>query len=117
MKFFNILSLLFLLIVIFTVSPSFVFAEEPNSTCEENCPLSGGPKCFSQDQINCFFLELSPFLVLFAVATVFGFLKFEKKILKLSNWQKILIVCGLLVLLYATMFVLVRFFFYIPCSG
>ena len=117
MKILNKSSLLILLVVIFTLSSSLVFAEENNATCEENCPLSGGPKCFSQDQINCFFLNLSPFLALFVVVTVLGFLRFEKKILKLKNWQKVLIVCGLLIILYVTMFVLVKFFFYIPCSG
>ena len=100
--------LILLLFILFLSETLIVYAEAPESCIK-------GAKCFTQSQMNCFFFKLSPVFIVFIVLSIFIFIRYEKKILKLSAKQKILGLGSIILFFYLISFLLVRLFFVNSC--
>jgi len=84
---------------------------------DTNLSCVKGTKCFTQSQINCFFLKLSPVITLFLILTFVGIFKYGKKITKLSKNDKIIGIISIIAIFYLISFILVKLFFIKSCVG
>ena len=92
----NLMIILFFLLI----NLSIVFAEE-TVECDKG-------RCFTNQQIECFYIWLLPFIVLFISLTALSYFRYKDKVHSLKTIHKVLISIGLLILFYLISFALVK---------